>query len=163
MIGYKAAFTEYDSCCRPVRPVILVLDIPDDAFVVTTHNKHGKRVYRTNKARVSNIYDMHFAEYREKEYSDHPVAVSWYDRSFIYELGKEVSVTIFDASPWKDCTAGIHFYDNITHAQMFGRAYESTIPYQVPIFLVEDGVLFYKEKDGDYKPVLETISDRTRY
>ena len=36
--------------------------------------------------------------------------VSDYDKSFVYEVGKTISVDNFNDNRWEECTAGIHFF-----------------------------------------------------
>ena len=36
--------------------------------------------------------------------------VSDYDKSFVYEVGKTISVNNFNDNRWEECSEGIHFF-----------------------------------------------------
>ena len=61
------------------------------------------RKCRCNKANVLSITDLSgVAEFQ--------MAVSTYDKNFIYEVGKTVVVDDFDEDRWNECSTGIHFF-----------------------------------------------------
>jgi hypothetical protein len=85
---------------------IVQLEIPEEAKRCSATG----RKCRCDKAKVLGIYDCeHNLTNIQKVRSDH-------DESFIYEVGKTVSVDDFNENRWKECSAGIHFFINFQEA-----------------------------------------------
>jgi len=59
---------------------------------------------RCDKAEVLGIYDFKHTLLEDK------MVASNYDKDFIYEVGKIVSVDDFDEDRWNECSTGIHFF-----------------------------------------------------
>ena len=89
--------------------VIVKLKIPKDAAVLFTPSK-----CRASRAIVLGFYPC---AYGGEEYElDMTSAMSWYDRSFRYNLGEEISPDDFDCTWRKTCGHGIHFFRNFDEA-----------------------------------------------
>ena len=90
--------------------VIVKLKIPKDATILFTPKK-----YRSNRAIVLGFYPC---LYRGEELSqlDITSAMSWYDRSFNYNLGEEIIPDYFDPDWRKTCSHGIHFFSTFNEA-----------------------------------------------
>ena len=81
---------------------IIKLEIPADAKRCSaTSNK-----CRCDKAKVLEIQEI------DGSISDITKIPSYFDRKFIYEVGKTVSVKDFCEDRWKECSQGIHFFVN---------------------------------------------------
>ena len=82
---------------RPVHPALVKLEIPEDA----RRSSFGRKC-RCDKAKVLGI----------ETFDGKPLttAYSFYDNSFVYEVGKTVSVPNFDENRWHECAPGIHFF-----------------------------------------------------
>lgn len=81
---------------------IIKLKIPADA-------KRGSATSskcRCNKAKVLEIQEI------DGSISDKTKISSDYDKTFIYEVGKTVSVKDFCEDRWRECSQGIHFFIN---------------------------------------------------
>lgn len=59
---------------------------------------------RCSKAKVLDIQDIEGKSLKDE------IAVSNYDRNFIYKVGKIVEVDDFDEDRWSECSTGIHFF-----------------------------------------------------
>lgn len=81
---------------------IVVLEIPADARRLSATG----RKCRCDKALVIRIGEM------DGTLSDSTVVASDRDNSFVYKVGKMVSVPDFCEDRWKECSAGIHFFIN---------------------------------------------------
>ena len=81
--------------------VIVKLLIPEDA----KRSSGLGRKCRCDKAKVLSIMSVDGRE-------PYKTACSIYDRHFIYEVGKEVSVSDFCEDRFNECAAGIHFFIN---------------------------------------------------
>lgn len=81
---------------------IVMLGIPEDARRLSATG----RKCRCDKAIVIRIEDM------DGTTSDLTEVVSDRDSSFVYKVGKMVSVTDFCEDRWQECSAGIHFFIN---------------------------------------------------
>ena len=93
-IGWKKASSDTNK-------VIINLFIPEDA----RRSSGTGRKCRCDKAKVLSITSLDGkVQYQE--------AYSRYDHSFIYEVGKEVSVSNFCEDRFRECAAGIHFFIN---------------------------------------------------
>ena len=90
-IGFKKAFGH-----------IVVLEIPEDARRLSA----TRRRCRCDKANVLRIEEM------DGTTSDLTEVVSDYNSSFVYKVGKMVSVPDFCEDRWQECSAGIHFFIN---------------------------------------------------
>ena len=81
---------------------IVMLGIPEDARRLSTTG----RKCRCDKAIVIRIEEM------DGTTSDLTEVVSDHDSSFVYKVGKMVSVPDFCEDRWQECSAGIHFFIN---------------------------------------------------
>jgi hypothetical protein len=90
--------------------VIVKLKIPKDATVLFTPRK-----CRSNRAIVLGFYPC---LYHGEELSklDITSAMSWYDQSFTYNLGEEITPDYFDCDWRKTCSHGINFFRNFDEA-----------------------------------------------
>ena len=91
-IGWKKARSNGAS-------VIVELQITEDAKRCSA----SSRKCRCSKAVVISIKSINGDE-------DFARAESGYNASFVYEVGKTVSVNNFDDNRWNECSTGIHFY-----------------------------------------------------
>lgn len=91
-IGFKKAYWNNT-------PVIVKLQIPADA----KRSSATTRKCRCSKATVISITDM-------LDVDKFQMAVSSYDKNFIYEVGKTVIVDDYDDNRWNECSTGIHFF-----------------------------------------------------
>ena len=81
---------------------IVMLGIPEDARRLSATG----RKCRCDKAFVIRIEEM------DGTTSDLTEVVSDHDSSFVYKVGKMVSVPDFCEDRWQECSAGIHFFIN---------------------------------------------------
>ena len=81
---------------------IVMLGIPEDARRLSATG----RKCRCDKALVIRIEEM------DGTTSDLTEVVSDHDSSFVYKVGKMVSVPDFCEDRWRECSAGIHFFIN---------------------------------------------------
>ena len=81
---------------------IVMLGIPEDARRLSATG----RKCRCDKAIVIRIQEM------DGTTSDLTEVVSDHDSSFVYKVGKMVSVPNFCEDRWQECSAGIHFFIN---------------------------------------------------
>lgn len=81
---------------------IVMLGIPEDARRLSATG----RKCRCDKAIVIRIEEM------DGTTSDLTEVVSNHDSSFVYKVGKMVSVPDFCEDRWQECSAGIHFFIN---------------------------------------------------
>ena len=81
---------------------IVVLEIPEDAKRLSATG----RKCRCNKAKVLEIQNIDGTKANVTK------VASGYDSSFVYEVGKTVSVDNFCGDRWKECSPGIHFFIN---------------------------------------------------
>ena len=81
---------------------IVMLGIPEDARRLSATG----RKCRCDKALVIRIEEM------DGTTSDLTEVVSDHDSSFVYKVGKMVSVPDFCEDRWQECSAGIHFFIN---------------------------------------------------
>ena len=81
---------------------IVVLEIPEDAKRLSATS----RKCRCDKAKVLEIQNIDGTK------ADITKVKSDYDSSFVYEVGKTVSVDNFCEDRWKECSSGIHFFIN---------------------------------------------------
>ena len=81
---------------------IVMLGIPEDARRLSATG----RKCRCDKAIVIRIEEM------DGTTSDLTEVVSDHDSSFVYKVGKMVSVPDFCEDRWQECSAGIHFFIN---------------------------------------------------
>ena len=95
----KGSFIGYKKCRNDL---IVELEIPEDAYRCSATSKKC----RCSKAKVLSITNLGGSE------SKSDVAVSKYDSSFVYRIGKTVEVTDFDQNRWNECSTGIHFFMN---------------------------------------------------
>jgi hypothetical protein len=95
-IGWKKA------TCNGIDNVIVKLEILEDA----KRSSATSREIRCDKARVLAIETI------EGDSIKNINARSKYDQTFIYKVGKIVSVDNFDENRWNDCAPGIHFFIN---------------------------------------------------
>lgn len=94
--GYKIGLTPNDRAS--LVPCIITIFIPEDARRSSAHSNKC----RCDKAKVLDIRTFGGQEVKS--------AISQYDRSFVYEINKEVSVPDFDENRWHECAPGIHFF-----------------------------------------------------
>ena len=81
---------------------IVKLQISEDAKRLSATS----RKCRCDKAQVLEIQNL------DGTTADVTKIESDYDRNFIYEVGKTVSVDNFDENRWNECSTGIHFFIN---------------------------------------------------
>ena len=79
---------------------IIKLEIPADAKRLSATSKKC----RCDKAKVLEIQEI------DGSISDVIKISSDYDRNFIYEVGKTVSIKDFCEDRWRECSQGIHFF-----------------------------------------------------
>ena len=84
--------TGWKKCCNDV---LVKLEIPKGAIVFCIN---GSKC-RTNVAKIIKI-----------EGGDGKIAVSNYDRNFVYKLGKTIRIDDFDCAYNVECSTGIHFF-----------------------------------------------------
>jgi hypothetical protein len=90
-------------------PVIVKLKIPKDASVLFTPKK-----CRASRAIVLGFYPC---AYGGEEYElDITSAMAWYDHSFKYNLGEEITPDCFDHDWRNTCSHGINFFRNFDEA-----------------------------------------------
>ena len=93
-------------------PVIIKLKIPKDAAILFTPNK-----CRANRAIVLGFYPC---AYGGDAYElDMTSAMSWYNHSYIYNRGEEITPDCFDPDWRKTCSHGIHFFRNFDEAVQY--------------------------------------------
>lgn len=103
----KAKFTNYS---EPYYEYVVVkLKIPKDVAVVFTPTK-----CRANRAIVLGFYPCAYGG--EAYELDMTSAMSWYDHSFKYNLGQEITPDSFDPDWHKTCSHGIHFFRSFNDA-----------------------------------------------
>ena len=66
---------------------------------------------RCSEAKVVAIYE------KDGKKSESESVASERDSSFIYEIGKEISVADFDENRWNECSTGIHFFMSFEEAR----------------------------------------------
>ena len=81
---------------------IIKLQIPEDAKRLSATS----RKCRCDKAKVLEIQNP------DGTLADVTKVESNFDETFIYEVGKIVSVDNFDNNRWNECSTGIHFFVN---------------------------------------------------
>mgnify|MGYP007013915416 CR=1 FL=1 len=113
MIVWKKVLVEkikYNDYREPYyEHVIVKLKIPKDASVVFTPSK-----CRASRALVLGFYPC---AYGGQEYElAMTSAMAWYDHSFKYNLGEEISPDCFDRDWRKTCSHGIHFFRTFEEA-----------------------------------------------
>lgn len=81
---------------------IVKLQIPEDAERLSATN----RKCRCDKAQVLEIQNI------DGTIANITKIRSNYDETFIYEVGRAVSVDDFDENRWNECSTGIHFFIN---------------------------------------------------
>lgn len=91
-------FTAYKKSGR----YIVKLQIPEDAKRLSATG----RKCRCNKAKVLEIQNL------DGTTANITKIKSNFDETFIYEVGKTVSVDNFDEDRWNECSTGIHFFVN---------------------------------------------------
>lgn len=89
---------------------IVMLEIPEDA----KRSSATGRKCRCNKAKVLEIQNLDGTKAMETK------VASNYDKNFVYEVGKIVSVNNFCEDRWKECSEGIHFFINRQEAVEYG-------------------------------------------
>ena len=97
-IGYKVGITINDDANKTITPCLITLNIPEDA---KRSSAYGNKC-RCDKAKVLDIRT--FSGQKKDR------AISCYDRSFIYKIREEISVSDFDENRWHECAPGIHFF-----------------------------------------------------
>lgn len=90
--------------------VIVKLKIPKDASVLFTPTK-----CRANRAIVLGFYPCEFDG--DIYQLDKTSAMSWYDHSYKYKLGEEITPDKFDTDWRRTCSHGIHFYRRFEEAR----------------------------------------------
>ena len=88
--------------------VIVELLIPEDA----RRSSATGRKCRCDKARVLNIESLDGKNH-------YKTAVSSYNKKFVYEVGKEVTVPDFCKDRFRECAQGIHFFINREEAMKY--------------------------------------------
>ena len=88
---------------------IIKLQIPEDAKRLSATG----RKCRCDKAKVLEIQNL------DGTLADVTKVGSNFDRTFVYEVGKIVSVSDFDEDRWNECSTGIHFFVNRQEAVQY--------------------------------------------
>ena len=100
-IGFKKAyFNKMKNGLYIGYPVIVELEIHKDAL----RSSATGRKCRCSKAKVLSITNIDGSECR------YNVAISGYDKNFIYKVGEIVQVNNFDTNRFNECAPGIHFF-----------------------------------------------------
>jgi len=94
----SGAFTSY----KKASGYIVKLQIPENAKRLSATS----RKCRCDKAEVLEIQNPNGTTAGVTEVRSN------YDKNFIYEVGKTVSVDNFDENRWNECSTGIHFFIN---------------------------------------------------
>ena len=98
---------DYPSYCH--EHVIVKLKIPKDAAILFTPKKS-----RASRAIVLGFYPC---AYGGEDYPlDRTSAISWYDHSYKYDLGAEITPDSFDPDWHKTCSHGINFFRTFDEA-----------------------------------------------
>lgn len=111
IIGYKVSVEGY----------IIVLEIPAGAIVFSINGSK----YRTNKAKVIDIYNPFVREAESKVTR----AYSMFNKHFSYYIGDEFNIKDFDLQYNKECSSGIHFYADEEKLMEFMREKFSSYKY----------------------------------
>ena len=106
-VGYKKCCYVGDYC---ICICIVKLLIPEDA----KRSSAFSNKCRCSKAIVIGIFDLD-----GNELEDIDEAFSDYDRTFTYEVGKEVYPDSFDDDRFEECSHGIHFFMTFKEAKDF--------------------------------------------
>ena len=106
----KFKYNNYKEPCY--EHVIVKLKIPKDTSVVFTPSK-----CRASRAIVLGFYPCAYGG--EAYELDMTSAMSWYDHSFKYNLGEEISPDCFDPDWRRTCGHGIHFFRNFDEAVQY--------------------------------------------
>ena len=101
----SGSFTAYKKASR----YIIKLQIPEDAKRLSA----TERICRCDKAKVLEIQNL------DGTIADVIKVKSNFDETFIYEVGKIVSVDNFDENRWNECSTGIHFFINRQEAVQY--------------------------------------------
>ena len=97
-------------------PVLIKLQIPANAKRVNSF----ERKCRCSKAKVLEIRYIGNEMYRNFKNGGPPqMAISHYNRSFKYEIGKIVEPDYFDDDVFKICSSGIHFFMDPREAENY--------------------------------------------
>ena len=112
-IGYKLAIAERE------HPCIIELLIPKDA----KRSSATSRSCRCSKAKVLSITSF-------DEMINYTFAYSYFDETFIYQVGKIVEVKDFDENRWNECSTGIHFFITRGEAVSYYYSYSFLLLYQ---------------------------------
>ena len=79
---------------------IVELEIPVEALRCSASG----RKCRCSKAKVLSITNIDGTD------ANVGMAISKYDRNFIYKVGETIEVPNFDTDRWNECSTGIHFF-----------------------------------------------------
>ena len=75
-------------------------------LLITEDSKRSSSTTRKCRASKVKVLDISNIENTKK----YKIAVSKYDKSFIYKIGETIKVPDFDENRWNECGAGIHFF-----------------------------------------------------
>ena len=92
----EGSYIAYKKCQEDM---IVKLLIPEDA----KRSSATTRKCRASKAKVLSITNINGTE-------NFDIAFSFYDRYFIYKVGKTIEIIDFDEDRWNECGAGIHHF-----------------------------------------------------
>jgi len=109
-IGWKCAYYYGDTTqndYRPAFPALVKLEIPVDA----RRSSGFGRKCRCDKAKILSIETF--------DGKSLTTAYSFYDNSFVYEVGKTVSAPDFCEDRWEECAPGIHFFMTEKEARQY--------------------------------------------
>ena len=106
--GWKKCKRKYGG-----KNVIVKLRIPEDAK--RSSGNDGTMKCRCDHAFVDSIYELDGTDISDQK----PIAVSFYDDNWTYEIGKEIFPDSFDDDRWKTCSNGIHFFMQRKLAELY--------------------------------------------
>ena len=92
----EGSYIAYKKC---LEDRIVKLLIPEDA----KRSSATSRKCRASKAKVLSITNINGTE-------NFDIAFSYYDRCFIYKVGKTIEIKDFDEDRWNECSNGIHHF-----------------------------------------------------
>lgn len=180
MKGYKIA-VGIDRENGPF-PVMVELEIPNDAVVVTpndgveveVYNNVGSRIgvdkevysikkYRTNKVKVINIIpenEFEVKEWNGKAYSLYSLGnfPDYYDEKDVYFIGKEMK-TYLSRDVTYSCGPGFHFFKTGADALMF---YKSDTCHWVANIISNLQKVWYKHIHRSYYPTYKTLVELSK-
>jgi len=135
MIGYKITIGVSEA--HGFFPVIVELEIPDDATIITPllgiplFGKNGElelvTKYRTNTCKVVKVSPLDVHPFDNKSYDDwngnafsiYELANCYMDIRTVYKVGNTITLRYVDEDIKHDCGDGIHFFGSAEDAEKF--------------------------------------------